>query len=115
LALVVKETKTLQHPTEPETTVVVRVPLSAGDLEHMKADGTQIGMTFAVLAATVQSWSYDSPVTEDAIRSLDLDTYLWLSKEVMQAAGIRDDDEKNASGANSSPTTGRGVARSRAS
>ena len=105
MALVKKQNLTLQHPTEPETTVVVRVPLQAGDLKGLRANGTEVTVTFDLLAAVIQSWSYDEPVTVESMEALDLDTFAWLSKEIMERSGVRGAAEKKASASGSSDTS----------
>ena len=105
MALVVKQNKKLEHPTEPGQWFVVRLPLSAGDMAGMRSDGKQIGMTLDLMAAGIQEWSYPVPVSEEAVNDLDLDTFVWLSKEITSASGIRDDDEKKDLSSPSPPTT----------
>lgn len=101
MALVIKQNKRLEHPTEAGAWVTVRVPLSAGDLENMRADGNRVGVSLDLLATMIQDWSYGVPVTLDNVRALDLDTFNWLSQEIINESGIRTEEEKNASGASS--------------
>lgn len=97
--LVRKEIRTLQHPTEPETQVVVRLPLSAGDMAGLRGvdGGAGVGVTLDLLASIIQTWTYDEPVTLDSVNSLDIDTFLWLSREITTASGIRSDEKKSSS------------------
>lgn len=112
MALVIKKIERLEHPTEPGAWVTVRLPLSAGDLESMRADGNRVAVSLDLLAAMIQEWSYGVPVTLEAVRSLDLDTFQWLSKEVQERSGIRTEEEKNASGASSPAISERAAAPS---
>lgn len=105
MALVVKHTKHLEHPTEPGAWFDVRLPLSAGDMAGMRSDGKAIGMTLDLLAAVLVAWSYDAPVNLETVDSLDLDTFTWLQQSIMAESGIRDDSEKKDSNGSSSPLT----------
>jgi len=114
--LLVRKTVTrLNHPTEPGAWIEVRLPLSAGDMELMR-DGTRVGMvTIDLLAAVITGWSDPSPVSVEAVRDLDLDTFMWLATEVQARSGIREEAEKKDSNASSSPVTDPEAAGSRAS
>lgn len=98
MPLVVKETIKLEHPTEPDVWVSVRLPLSGGNIER----GPSVS---DIVASAITEWSYDAPITGDTIRDLDPNSYNWLIGEVSKRAGFRTDDEKNASGEVSSPTS----------
>lgn len=102
--LVTKHSTVLQHPTEPETTFTVR-PISAGDMPMLIVRNGDIEVSFDLLAALVIDWTYDEPVTVDTIKALDLDTYLWITKAVLDASGIRSSQEKKDSETNSSGTS----------
>jgi hypothetical protein len=104
MALVVKQNKRFEHPTEPETWFVAALPLSAGDLAGLRTDGQQIGMTLDLLAAVLKAWSYEQPITSQSVDALDIETYTWLSQQIMADSGIRSEDEKKDSASNSSRT-----------
>lgn len=100
----------LNHPSERDASdtplvFVLRLPLSAGVLERISPEsaGNTAAMHLDLVAAALVSWPYDVPPSRESIRNLDLDTYNWLVAEVRTASNITD-DEKNASGSNSSPT-----------
>lgn len=104
--LVTKKVTRLIHPTEPGAWVEVRLPLTAGDMELMR-DGSRVGMvTLDLMAAVITGWSEPVPVTLEAVRDLDLDTFTWLAGELMSRSGIRDGEEKKDSNSSSSPATG---------
>jgi hypothetical protein len=101
VALVVKQTKRVEHPTEPGTWFDLRIPLSAGDLELMR-DGRRMGMVSVdLMAAVIQAWSYEQPVTVESVKSLDLDSFAFLVGEIQDASGIREDSEKKVSSSSS--------------
>jgi hypothetical protein len=104
MALVKKTLKRLEHPTEPGAWFVVRLPLSAGDLAGLRAEGTRIGMTLDLAAEVIKEWSYDAPISLESVNDLDLDTFTWLSAQIQQASSIRSEDEKKDSDSSSSPT-----------
>ena len=112
MALVKKQNKRIQHPTEPEAWFEVRLPLSAGDLASMHSDGTSIAMSLDLAAEVIKAWSYPEPVTLENVRDLDVDTFVWLSQQIQEASGIRTDGEKKDSGGISSPTLGQDTAAS---
>lgn len=104
--MIVKKTvKRLEHPTEPGAWIEIRVPLSTGDLAGMRANGQVIGMSLDLMASTIVAWSYEEPVSLASVELLDLDTFTWLTSEVMAASNIRGDEEKKDSSSPSSPTT----------
>lgn len=105
MALVVKQVKRVQHPTEPDAWFELRLPLSAGDLELMR-DGSRMGMVSVdLMASVVTGWSYDAPITVETIKSLDLDTFTFLVGEIQTGSGIRDAEEKKDSSSTSSPSS----------
>jgi hypothetical protein len=106
MAFVAKKTETLQHPSEPGVTVTVRTPLSAGDMALLETGMTGGSFTLRAVHRAIVEWSYDEPVTLENVEALDVTTFGWLSGYVMGNSGIRDDAEKNASSASSSPSTG---------
>lgn len=97
-------TKRLIPPHEPESWFDVR-PLTAGDIEGLSADGSQVKVSIEALAAIIQAWSYTEPVSLENVRRLDLDTFTWLGTEALKASGIRDADQKKESMTGSSPTS----------
>ena len=103
--LVKKQSKILQHPSEPETRVTVRLPLSAGDLTGMRTDGDQVGMSLDLMTSLIEAWTYDAPVTAENVQLLDIDTYSWLTQEMFVRSGLRDAVEKKDSNESSSPTS----------
>ena len=107
MALVIKQNKRLQHPKEPDGWVVVRVPLSAGDLEGVRAEGGRVAVSLDLMAAIIQEWSYGVPVTLENIRALDLDTFNWLSQAIIDESGVRTEEEKKDFGSSSPATTER--------
>lgn len=84
---------------------VIRVPLSAGDMAGVSSDGTQIAMSLALVASMVREWSYDAPISVETVGDLDLDTFVWLNKEIFAASGIRTDEEKKDSASPSSDSS----------
>ena len=93
-----KQTVTLQHPTEPETTVTMRLPLTGGNFEGQS-------LASDIVATAIESWSYDAPISGATIRDLDRDTYRWLLDEAWSRSAVRSEDEKKASPTNSESTT----------
>ena len=106
MALVAKQETRIEHPTEPGTWAVIRVPVSVGDLEGSTATG-RIGSAIDVVAACLQSWSYDDPPSRANVARLDLASFRWLEEAINAASGIREEAEKNASGSSSPATTER--------
>lgn len=102
--LVKKEIRTLQHPTEPDAWVKVRLPLAAGDMEGLRIDGTRVGMTFDLMASVIVEWSVPEPISLETIRLLDMDTFNWLNTEIVAASGIRGEEKKETSDTASLPT-----------
>ena len=104
MALVVKQDKRIEHPSEPGTWAVIRVPLSAGDLERAR-DGTTVSMTLDILTNVILEWSYPEQVTRENVARLDGQTFRWLDDELSRASAIRPGEEKKDSASPSSPTT----------
>lgn len=105
--MIVKKTvRRLTHPTEDGAWVEVRLPLSAGDLAGMHSDGQIVGMTLDLLASVIVAWSAEEPIDLASVSALDIDTFTWLTKEIMAGSNIRDDSEKKGSASSSSPTSG---------
>lgn len=101
-----KDTKRLAILHEPGQWVEVR-PLTAGDVDGLDvATSGMIRIALEKLADVIIAWSYDEPPSLDAIKRLDLDTFLWLGPAALRASGVRDDDEKKGSdnGSSVSPT-----------
>ncbi len=98
MALIVKTNTKLDHPTEPDAWVTVRLPLSGGNVEGGATPSD-------IVASAIVEWSYEIPPTGDAVRDLDVPTYQWLVTEVGKRAGIRSDEEKKDSSGDSSPTS----------
>lgn len=102
-----KDRHRLEIPHEPGQWVEVR-PIAAGEIELFEVTNGMVKVTLDLLAAVVTGWSYDEPVSLDAIKRLDLDTFVWLTgalgDELMKISGIRTADEKKDSGGSSSPT-----------
>lgn len=70
--------------------------ISAGDLIDLQGRGLSNGaITLELLAKCITSWSFDVPVTKDAIGDLDNDTFGFLEKQLDLSTGIRSNDEKN--------------------
>ncbi len=88
----------LQHPTEPDVTVTIRLPLTGGNFEgHSVASD--------IVASAIVEWSYDAPISGETIRDLDRDTYRWLLDESWSRSDVRTEQEKKASATASSPTS----------
>jgi hypothetical protein len=113
MALVKKEIRTLQHPTEPDTYFKVRLPLSTGDMEGVRVANGVLTLSLDLAASLIQEWTYEAPVTAETVRDLDLDTFIWLRDEIFSASNIRPDEEKKASAVSSSRSRAKGAARSR--
>jgi hypothetical protein len=95
----------LVPPHEPQSWFEVR-PITAGDMEHLSSDGvSQVSVSIDLMATLIRAWSYEPPVTTESIRRLDLDTFVWLGKELLVVSGVRDEPEKKASNGASSPTS----------
>lgn len=75
----------------------MRIPLSAGDLVGMRADGSTLGMSIDLMPKVIQAWSYDAPITTETVESLDIDTFTFLTKAIMAESGIRTEEEKKDS------------------
>lgn len=103
MARVDQETKHLQHPTEPETWVDVRVPIRAGDLENLSGAPSAVTIQYELIAAAIQGWSYDYPPSLHALREQDVETINWLRREVLEYSGVRDDETKKNSNGSSLP------------
>lgn len=115
MALVTKHTERIDFPHEPGSWADIRVPLSAGDLGGLTSSGSEIRMSLDLMASVVTGWSYEEPVTPNAINRLDLDTYALLAQEIFRRSGVRDDEEKKDSASSSSPSTAPDTASSPAS
>jgi hypothetical protein len=98
-------------PHEPGEWMEIR-SLCAGDLRSRNRDSDNVSLSLDLLAHAVRGWSYGGAITADTLAKLDLKTYEWLQETVSKSAGLRTEDEKNASGASSSPTTERVAAPS---
>lgn len=98
------DTKRLDIPHEPGQWVEVR-PLTAGDIEGLTAEGSQVKVSIEALAAIISGWSYAEPPTIENVRRLDLDTFTWLGTEALKVSGVRDDAEKKDSATDSSRTS----------
>lgn len=95
---------TLEVPGEPDQWVRFR-PLTAGDVEELMEENGNLRPA-AMIAKSIIAWSYGPDVSIKAVRSLELETYNWLSPLVTKASGIRDAEEKKDSAPESSPTSG---------
>jgi hypothetical protein len=114
LALITsKDHKRLTIPHEPDQWVEVR-PLTFGDMDLFGMDGETVAVSRDLAAEVITSWSYGEwPATKDErldlIKSLDLDTAMWLitslGETLTEISGIRGDSEKKDSPSNSPPTT----------
>lgn len=114
--MIVKKTvRRLTHPTEDGAWVEVRLPLSAGDLQGMRSDGKVIGISLDLLVGVIVAWSYAEPIGIESVENLDLDTFTWLSQEIIAESGILPDAEKKGSGSSSSRTSAPDTAPSPAS
>ena len=112
MALLVKQVKRFEHPDEPGEWFDLRVPLTAGDMKEM-GDAANIAVVkFLGVARSLVAWSYAAPVSTESVEQLDAHTFNWLTEKVFEAAGIRSDEEKNASGASLPPTTEQAAAPS---
>lgn len=108
MALVIKKTERLHHPTEEDAWFDIRLPLSASDTSGMQVTGAAVSnqavrLTLDLLAAVIAGWSYDAPITVENVGLLDLDTFVWLCGEITGRSGIRSEEEKKDSDDNSSP------------
>ncbi len=94
MAIVVKKTERYEIPHEAGQWVELRLPICAGDLAEMRADGKKIRASLDLMVSVVQAWSYDVPVTSEHVNSLDVKTFAWLDGLIQEHSGLRDDDEK---------------------
>ena len=102
MALVKTTIKRLDHPTENGAWFVVRTPLMAGDLEGLTSSGdNRITVSFELMGSVIQEWSYEEPISVEALRTLDIDTYNWLVHSIFRVSGIQTDLEKKGSGSSS--------------
>lgn len=96
-----QDNRKIDIPHEPGQWVLVRPPTVA-DIRQASAESAsemQIGLDLVM--RLVVGWSYDEPVTPDAIDRLDLKTGQWLAQEL--AAQFIETNEKKDSGNGSSP------------
>lgn len=114
MALITKQDRRISPPHEPESWFTVTVPLDAGDLADMGDAGNLAQVKIAGVTKALKAWSFPEPVSVDNIRRLDVATFNWLTTQIFEASTLSD-DEKNASGANSSATTAQETAPSLAS
>ncbi len=89
-------------PHEPGEWMRLR-PIQAADIEALEDVQGQVRVSLELAAKLVLAWSYADPPTPENIRRLDLDTFLWLSKELLAQSGVRELAEKKGSGNSSSP------------
>jgi hypothetical protein len=95
LALIsVDQVKRLDVPHEPDQWIEVR-PVTAGDLGMLEAGQSMVKLTLEAMSTLIKGWSYPEPATRESVNRLDVDTFIWLSKEIMTFSGVRDDAEKN--------------------
>lgn len=95
-------TRRLVPPHEPQSWFDVR-PITAGDMEHLTTEGSQVTVSIDLMATLIRAWSYEPPVSLESIRQLDLDTFVWLGQQLLVVSGVRDDAEKKDSNGASSP------------
>ncbi len=102
-----KTRRKMPIPHEPESWVELR-PLTARDMAEIQRDSdgkTRAEVTLRILQLCLTDWSYEAAITEEALGSLDIETFNWLDLEAIITAGTRDDVEKKESELPSSPTT----------
>ena len=97
-------------PHEPGQWIKHRVCMQ-DDLEAIEIrlgpDAGAVARSRALIARLIVEWSYDVPVSDDAIRHLDIPTYVWLM-QVLQVD--RAEQEKKDFETPSGPTTAPDVA-----
>lgn len=108
MAFVVKQDKRIEHPTEPGTWAVIRVPLSAGDYAAARGD-TAAAKSLDLMPRVIQAWSYAEEITAEQCALLDGATFAWLDSEIAQASPVRSADEKKGSNSDSSPSSAPGA------
>lgn len=104
----------LDIPHEPGEWIRVR-PICAEDAEGLELDGDKVRVSIDLVAKLLTEWSYDEPPSREAVARLDLNTYIWLALEMLEASGIRDLAEKKGLIERSLPGRGRVKAPSRRS
>ncbi|MGE0227756.1 MAG: hypothetical protein AB7I38_10955 [Dehalococcoidia bacterium] len=104
MAFVTKQDKRIEHPTEPGTWAVIRVPLSAGDYAAAQGE-TAAAKSLDLMPRVIQSWSYAEPITPEQCALLDGATFAWLDAEIAKASPVRTEAEKKDSGSPYSPTS----------
>lgn len=110
MALVVKRTERIEHPTETDAWFVIRTPLSAGDLTEVSGNAAQqVQVTIELMARIITEWSYDAPVNVENVARLDLDTFAFLNQAIMARSGVtaEREQEKKGSSSPSRRTSGR--------
>jgi hypothetical protein len=92
-------------PDEPDQWIEYK-PLSAGQfIDLLEAGHSGPAYAMALIQLVVTGWSYDVPLSPEAIRDdLDAKTFKWLDENVMEWAGLRAPDEKKDSTSPSPPT-----------
>ena len=93
-------------PHEQGQWIEVR-PLTVGDsaaVEPFAKDGG-IGFAYKLLSCILTDWSYDEPVSEEAIGRLDMETFQWLMESVNVTGGRSEAEKKESSKLSSLPTT----------
>lgn len=112
-----RNSKRFDVPHEPGAWVELR-PVTAGDVELLDVQGANIRFSLDLLARLITAWSYAEAPSTETVRLLDLDTYVWLSRDcaaaVMKFSGVRDAGEKKSSSNGSSSRTRRAIPASSA-
>lgn len=88
----------LDIPDEPGEWIEYK-PLSSGEfIELLEAGYTGPAYAMALVQRVVTGWSYDIPLTPEAIKDdLTANVFRWLDANVMEWAGLRAPDEKKES------------------
>lgn len=104
MALVLKETVTLQHPSEPDTWFKIRRPLTSGDMKALGAAENLADVKFLGVRRALLDWSYSEALTDESLGLLDITSFNWLAEQVFEGSQ-RPEPEKKDSEPPSSPTT----------
>jgi hypothetical protein len=80
-------------------------PLSAGEFANADSSLSARQFSLSLMQLLIVGWSYEAPVTPEAIADLDALTFSWLDDQLLELSGLRGPDEKKGLNGNSSPTT----------
>lgn len=103
MALLIKRTERLHHPTEPDTWFDVRVPMTVADAMALPDTvNTERLARLHLVANTLEGWSYDAQPTPETVSSLDMATFGFLYSEINRLSGMKGEFEKKDSETGSS-------------